>query len=58
MHPRKTWGMTIRAAVGPDAKPHDLVRPGHVFPLRAVRGDVGVHAEGSVNVAQMAGYAI
>ncbi|RYE68005.1 MAG: 3,4-dihydroxy-2-butanone-4-phosphate synthase, partial [Oxalobacteraceae bacterium] len=26
---------TIRAAIAADAKPSDLVRPGHVFPLRA-----------------------
>src|SRR5215813_11100405 len=31
---------TIRAAVAPNAKPSDLVRPGHIFPLRARRGGV------------------
>src|SRR5438105_8783459 len=31
---------TIRTAVQPDAKPADLVTPGHVFPLRARRGGV------------------
>jgi 3,4-dihydroxy 2-butanone 4-phosphate synthase len=49
---------TIRAAIAPDAKPHDLVRPGHVFPLRAnpagVLGRAG-HTEGSVDLAIMAG---
>ena len=29
---------TIRAAIAPNAKPADLVRPGHVFPLRAAPG--------------------
>jgi 3,4-dihydroxy 2-butanone 4-phosphate synthase len=49
---------TIRAAIAPDAKPHDLVRPGHVFPLRAnpagVLGRAG-HTEGSVDLAILAG---
>lgn len=30
--------VTIKAAVNPNAKPDDLVRPGHVFPLRAREG--------------------
>jgi 3,4-dihydroxy 2-butanone 4-phosphate synthase len=50
--------MTIRAAVDTDAKPHDLVRPGHVFPLRAAPGGVLArqgHTEGSVDLARMAG---
>jgi 3,4-dihydroxy 2-butanone 4-phosphate synthase len=49
---------TIRAAIAPDAKPSDLVRPGHVFPLRAnpagVLGRKG-HTEGSVDLAVLAG---
>jgi 3,4-dihydroxy 2-butanone 4-phosphate synthase len=50
--------MTIRAAVEADAKPRDLVRPGHVFPLRAAAGGVLArqgHTEGSVDLARMAG---
>jgi 3,4-dihydroxy 2-butanone 4-phosphate synthase / GTP cyclohydrolase II len=35
---------TIRVAINPDAKPGDLVRPGHVFPLRARKGGVLVRA--------------
>ena len=31
---------TIRAAIAEGAKPHDIVRPGHVFPLRAQPGGV------------------
>lgn len=49
---------TIRAAVSSDAQPRDLVRPGHVFPLRAVTGGVLVrqgHTEGSIDLAVMAG---
>lgn len=49
---------TIRAAIAPDAQPSDLVRPGHVFPLRAnpagVLGRKG-HTEGSVDLAVLAG---
>ena len=49
---------TIRAAIASDAKPDDLVRPGHVFPLRATPGGVlsrAGHTEGSVDLALMAG---
>jgi 3,4-dihydroxy 2-butanone 4-phosphate synthase len=49
---------TIRAAVADGAKPSDLVRPGHVFPLAAhpagVLGRRG-HTEGSVDLAGLAG---
>ena len=49
---------TVRAAVADDAKPTDLVRPGHIFPLRARDGGVMVRVgqtEGSVDLARMAG---
>jgi 3,4-dihydroxy 2-butanone 4-phosphate synthase len=49
---------TIRAAIAADAKPGDLVRPGHVFPLRATPGGVlsrAGHTEGSVDLSIMAG---
>ncbi|TVQ81140.1 MAG: bifunctional 3,4-dihydroxy-2-butanone-4-phosphate synthase/GTP cyclohydrolase II [Bradymonadales bacterium] len=49
---------TVQAAVQPDAKPEDLVSPGHVFPLRAEMGGVLKRAgqtEGSVDLASMAG---
>ncbi|MAF32724.1 MAG: bifunctional 3,4-dihydroxy-2-butanone-4-phosphate synthase/GTP cyclohydrolase II [Desulfobacterales bacterium] len=49
---------TILAAVADDAKPSDLVRPGHIFPLRAKDGGVTVRAgqtEGSVDLARLAG---
>ncbi len=50
---------TIRAAVARDARPEDLVTPGHVFPLRARPGGVLVrsgHTEGSVDLARLAGH--
>ncbi len=49
---------TIRAAIAPDARPEDLVSPGHVFPLRAQRGGVLArrgHTEGSVDLVRLAG---
>ncbi len=49
---------TILTAVKTDAKPEDLVSPGHVFPLRARRGGVLVRTgqtEGSVDLARLAG---
>lgn len=49
---------TIRMAINPVAKPEDLSRPGHVFPLRAQDGGVLVragHTEGSVDLVKLAG---
>ena len=49
---------TILTAVADGTKPRDLVRPGHVFPLRAKDGGVIVRAgqtEGSVDLARLAG---
>jgi 3,4-dihydroxy 2-butanone 4-phosphate synthase/GTP cyclohydrolase II len=49
---------TIHAAIAEDARPHDIVRPGHVFPLRAREGGVLRRAgqtEGSVDLARLAG---
>ncbi|OIP66172.1 MAG: bifunctional 3,4-dihydroxy-2-butanone-4-phosphate synthase/GTP cyclohydrolase II [Nitrospirae bacterium CG_4_9_14_3_um_filter_53_35] len=49
---------TILTAVHPDAKANDLVRPGHIFPLRAREGGVLQRAgqtEGSVDLARLAG---
>ena len=51
---------TIRTAIRDDARPEDLVTPGHVFPLRARRGGVLVRTgqtEGSVDLARLAGCA-
>ncbi|HOK07192.1 MAG TPA: bifunctional 3,4-dihydroxy-2-butanone-4-phosphate synthase/GTP cyclohydrolase II [Syntrophales bacterium] len=49
---------TIRTAVADNAKPEDLVSPGHVFPIRARKGGVLVRTgqtEGSVDLARLAG---
>ena len=49
---------TILTAVAENARPEDLVSPGHVFPLRAKRGGVLVRTgqtEGSVDLARLAG---
>ncbi len=49
---------TIRVAVARDAKPSDLVQPGHIFPLQAVRGGVLVragHTEAGCDLTGMAG---
>jgi 3,4-dihydroxy 2-butanone 4-phosphate synthase/GTP cyclohydrolase II len=49
---------TIRTAIDPKVLPEDLVRPGHVFPLRARPGGVLQRAgqtEGSVDLARLSG---
>lgn len=49
---------TVQVAVAPDASTHDLVSPGHIFPLRARDGGVLVRAgqtEGSVDLSRLAG---
>ena len=49
---------TVRAAIADAARPVDLVRPGHMFPLRAHRGGVLArrgHTEGAVDLARLAG---
>lgn len=49
---------TIQVAVNSDAKPEDIVQPGHIFPLKAQKGGVLVragHTEAGCDLAQMAG---
>jgi len=49
---------TIQVAIADDAKASDLIRPGHVFPLRARKGGVLVRAgqtEGAVDLTRLAG---
>ena len=49
---------TILTAIADDARPSDLVQPGHIFPLRARRGGVLFRTgqtEGSVDLARLAG---
>lgn len=50
--------VTIRVVLDPATVPGDLLRPGHVFPLRARRGGVlqrAGHTEASVDLARLAG---
>lgn len=49
---------TISLLADPETRPGDLVRPGHVFPLRAVDGGVlrrAGHTEAAVDLARLAG---
>jgi 3,4-dihydroxy 2-butanone 4-phosphate synthase / GTP cyclohydrolase II len=49
---------TIQAAVAADAKPDDLVQPGHIFPLMAKSGGVlnrAGHTEAGCDLARLAG---
>ncbi|MGD8932040.1 MAG: bifunctional 3,4-dihydroxy-2-butanone-4-phosphate synthase/GTP cyclohydrolase II [Chromatiales bacterium] len=49
---------TVLAAVAPDAKPQDLVQPGHIFPLMAQPGGVLVragHTEAGCDLTRLAG---
>ncbi len=49
---------TIEVAVRADARPSDIISPGHIFPLRARKGGVLVRTgqtEGSVDLARLAG---
>jgi 3,4-dihydroxy 2-butanone 4-phosphate synthase / GTP cyclohydrolase II len=49
---------TVRVAIDPKSRPADLLRPGHIFPLRATKGGVLKRAgqtEASVDLARIAG---
>lgn len=49
---------TVRAAVARDARPTDLVQPGHIFPLKAENGGVLIragHTEAGCDLTRMAG---
>ncbi len=51
---------TVQAAVARNARPEDLVQPGHIFPLQAVDGGVLMragHTEAGCDLAGMAGLA-
>ena len=50
--------LTVQAAVKADAKPEDVVQPGHIFPLKAQLGGVltrAGHTEAGCDLAQLAG---
>ncbi|MFM2398774.1 MAG: 3,4-dihydroxy-2-butanone-4-phosphate synthase [Pseudomonadota bacterium] len=49
---------TVQAAVAKNAKPGDIVQPGHIFPIKAERGGVLMragHTEAGCDLAAMAG---
>lgn len=53
----RAW--TIRAAVATDAKPEDIIQPGHVFPIMAQPGGVltrAGHTEAGCDLARLAGH--
>lgn len=50
---------TIKALVDDTTKPHDLGRPGHIFPLKAMNGGVlrrTGHTEAATDLARLAGF--
>ncbi len=50
---------TVRSAVAGDAKPSDIIQPGHIFPLVAKPGGVlrrAGHTEAGTDLARMAGF--
>ena len=50
---------TVEIAISPDARPHDLRRPGHVFPCVARKGGVLTrigHTEACVDMAILSGH--
>ncbi len=49
---------TIEMLINPQSKPHDLIKPGHIFPLCARAGGVLVragHTEAAVDMMKLAG---
>lgn len=50
---------TIQAAINPSAKPDDVVKPGHIFPLQARKHGVlerAGHTEGAIDIVELAGF--
>jgi 3,4-dihydroxy 2-butanone 4-phosphate synthase/GTP cyclohydrolase II len=50
---------TVLSLANPDTKPHDLARPGHIFPLIAKQGGVlrrTGHTEAAIDFARLAGF--
>jgi len=49
---------TIKVLIDSKTKPHDLIKPGHIFPLEAKEGGVLVragHTEAAIDLAKLAG---
>ncbi len=54
----KDRAATIKTVIDPEAKPDDISRPGHIFPLRAGEGGVlkrAGHTEAAVDIARLSG---
>ena len=50
--------LTVKTLIDPEARPQDLIQPGHLFPLRYAEGGVlrrAGHTEASVDLAKLAG---
>lgn len=50
---------TVRAAIKPNARPDDIISPGHIFPVMAQPGGVltrAGHTEAGVDLARLAGF--
>ncbi len=50
---------TVRSLIDPQTRPHDLSRPGHIFPLKAKEGGVlrrTGHTEAAIDFARLAGF--
>jgi 3,4-dihydroxy 2-butanone 4-phosphate synthase/GTP cyclohydrolase II len=49
---------TIEVLINPQTKPQDLIKPGHIFPLKAVKGGVLVragHTEAAIDLMKLSG---
>ncbi|NQW35704.1 MAG: 3,4-dihydroxy-2-butanone-4-phosphate synthase [Flavobacteriales bacterium] len=54
----KDRAITVRSLIEDDTKPHQLTRPGHIFPLKAKEGGVlrrTGHTEAAIDLARLAG---
>lgn len=50
---------TIQTLISPETRPDDLIRPGHIYPLRAKAGGVlarNGHTEGALDLVTLAGF--
>ena len=55
----KDRATTIRTIINPNAQGNELIRPGHIFPIRAAKGGTLVragHTEAAVDLATLAGF--
>lgn len=50
---------TIQALINPNIKPEEFGKPGHIFPLKAIKGGVlrrAGHTEATIDLARLAGF--